>query len=267
MEVKKWGSIFLQRPFIYLSHTPNFLPSLSGAISVAIGSPHQLLSPVRTKTHLHWELNVFPLAGFCLRFHSFVLLSCPTRPSLPRPHGFISVSRPPHLAAAATVWTPRLDLSHTLQNATFITKSPPQSLSVKDFLTRANLRTSSAGGGVIFSHFAQQAYVVHLFTLHFLLCAWFICCSCWTSCGECDVRFNEIGRLQIWRNRIYGSRMRRFNTRWACVQTHFHANTCEYWADFHRGTTAALKQIFQKCSAGMRAVRNVLRGAKGAAVA
>lgn len=38
-----------------------------------------------------------------------------------------------HLAAAATVWTPWLDLSHTLQNATLITKSPPRVWASKTF--------------------------------------------------------------------------------------------------------------------------------------
>lgn len=268
VEVKKWGFIFLQRPFIYLSHTPNFLPPLSGA-SVAISSPHQLLSPVRTHkdapsvgtervptarllsllSFIRWRCSRAPPARHCRDLTDSSASAGP--PSRRRCHsldsmaGFISHAAKRHL-------------NHQIS---------PQSLSVKDFLTRPNSHTSSAGGGVIFSHFAQQAYVVHLLILHFLLCAWFICCSCWTGWGELDVRFNEIWPLQIWRNLIYGSRMCRFNTRWACVQTHFQANTCEYWAEFHRGTTAALKQTFQKCSVGMRAVRNVLRGAKGAAVA
>lgn len=182
--MKKWGFIFLQRSFIYLSHAPNFLPPLSGAISVAIGSPHQLLSPVRTHKdapslgaeRVPTARLLSPLLFIRAALRPHPPVTCETSRIHQRQQAL-------HLAAAATVWTPWLDLSHMLQNATLITKSPPN-LSVKDFLTSSYLRTSSAGGGVIFCHFAQQAYVVHLLILHFLLCAWFICCSCWTGSGE-----------------------------------------------------------------------------------
>lgn len=185
VEVKKWGSIFLQRPFIYLSHTPNFLPSLSGAISVAIGSPHQLLSPVRThKDAPSLGTERVPTARL-LSLLSFIRAALVPHPPVTAETSRIHQRQQAlHLAAAATVWTPWLDLSHTLQKRHLNHQISPHTLSVKDFLTRANLRTSSAGGGVIFSPFDQQAYVVHLLILHFLPCAWFMRCSCWTGCGR-----------------------------------------------------------------------------------
>lgn len=80
----------------------------------------------------------------------------PCLPSLPRPRRYINVSSPSILAQTlplpqSGLW---LDLSHMPPTA-LNHKICPQSLSTKDFLTRPNLRISSAGRGVIFSHFAE----------------------------------------------------------------------------------------------------------------
>lgn len=145
VEVKKWGFIFLQRPFIYLSRTPNFLPSLSGAISVAIGSPHQLLSPVRThKDAPSVGTERVPTARL-LSLLSFVRAAL-----VPHPPVTAETSRIHQRQQAP----PSRRRRHNLDSmAGFISHAAKHhlSLSVKDFLTRPNLRTSSAGGGVIFS--------------------------------------------------------------------------------------------------------------------
>lgn len=133
--MKKWGFIFLQRPFIYLSHAPNFLPPLSGAISVAIGSPHQLLSPVRThKDAPSMGTERVPIARL-LSLLPFIRAALVPHPPVTAETSRIHQRQQAlHLAAAAaTVWTPWLDLSHTLQNATLITKSPPRVWASKTF--------------------------------------------------------------------------------------------------------------------------------------
>lgn len=112
---------------------------------MAIGSPHQLLSPVRThKDAPSLGAERVPTARL-LSPLLFIRAALRPHPPVTCETSWIHQRQQAlHLAAAATVWTPWLDLSHTLQNATLITKSPP-SLSVKDFLTSSYLRTSSAG--------------------------------------------------------------------------------------------------------------------------
>ena len=128
----------LQHPFIYSSHTlnPNFLLSLSEAI----GCSHPSES---TKMHLHQELNMLPLPSLCLcfQFRHAAHMGAPSHrlPSLPR--RFISVSSPPISAQ-----TPLLKQSGLV--ARFIphaADAPSSQHLPPPFLTRPNLRTSSAG--------------------------------------------------------------------------------------------------------------------------
>lgn len=124
--MKKWGFIFLQRPFIYLLHAPNFLPSLSGSLSVAI-------SPVRThKDAPSLGTERVPTARL-LSLLPFIRALVPHPPVTAETSRIHQRQQALHLAAAATVWTPWLDLSHTLQNATLITKSPPRVWASKTF--------------------------------------------------------------------------------------------------------------------------------------
>lgn len=171
--MRNQGLIFLQHPFIYSAHalTPNFLPSLSGAISSAIGSSHQRLSPVRRhKDAPSSGTEPAPAAKF------LALLPVQTccshgrpPPAAPRPRPVTAKTsrihqrqQPLHLSRrrrchSLASW---LDLSRT-PPPPLNQKICPQSLSAKDFLTRPNLGVSSAGRGVISSHFAEIGSSCH----------------------------------------------------------------------------------------------------------
>lgn len=172
-----------------------------------------------------------------------MLLTSP-HPSLLRPHGFISISRPsispplPQSGLHGCIYLTRRNtppLNHKI--------SPQRAPNTfwQDLIYTHHQLEEALSSVTLPSLKPRRPTLSTPLFLHLLLGVRSISCSCWTGCSEFDRPFNGIRPPKIWTNWIccFCGVRTLANTRRAYVQTHFQANMCEQgrlprWSTFSR---------------------------------